>query len=680
MHTDEKISDRKVTMTSVEFRPVGSFTSPLLSTRSTRASKDGTVSASCILFLSELSSLFVCLTDGKIIVWEVDEKCEKTNKDSYKTLTDHKGDIRTMIFVASISEGVMLSGAADRCIKMWDVSNPRQGIHCVHSLHCHGGTILALESGPDVLLSTSTDGFLCIWRDQTPAKLLRYPAFSVCQKLTPDKSQLLTGVRSAKETWFLSLFVRKGEMLTICAGDSDGYVHILKSDMQGETFVVVWKEKIHDRGISRLIGVPMEAILFTLSYDQRFKRVDNGHVTFEESNRCGAVFTDISWDPMFQDVIVADDHGHVGIYNFYQESCVVWKDLVKETILMMHFESSLRRLLALSPHAVRVLELTRVKFQEITVHTNPVVSIVAVGPLLYTAAMDNTIRLWDADTLECVKVLREKRPEITAMVFLPCSNVVITGHENSDLKMWSLESSQDAALRTVSGASVHGNTISALTFISASELGSPRAREDLPATACEVVVAGSYDRQLSFWKVTKMSDGISMAKFERVFLAHEDEDEILAVIHSPAAKSIFSGGNAGIIRKWDQWGHAKLDSKLEGHEDAITCFAVGGTFLYSGSADRTVRIWDTSTGDALKTLTFHKVALQALLFLPDSGFVASCAFDGRVVLWDPQQERASSELQTEQREEFRCLAYIDLTRSILVGCESGKIVAFPLPI
>lgn len=99
-------------------------------------------------------------------------------------------------------------------------------------------------------------------------------------------------------------------------------------------------------------------------------------------------------------------------------------------------------------------------------------------------------------------------------------------------------------------------------------------------------------------------------------------------------------------RKLDQWGHAKLDSKLEGHEDAITCFAVGGTFLYSGSADRTVRIWDTSPGDALKTLTFHKVASQALLFLPDSGFVASCAFDGRVVLWDPQQERASSELQT----------------------------------
>merc|ERR1712218_540746 len=39
------------------------------------------------------------------------------------------------------------------------------------------------------------------------------------------------------------------------------------------------------------------------------------------------------------------------------------------------------------------------------------------------------------------------------------------------------------------------------------------------------------------------------------------------------------------------------------------------------------------------------------------------------------------ELQTyEQPEEFRSLAYVDLNRSILVGCESGKIIAFPLPV
>merc|ERR1712232_1023419 len=89
-------------------------------------------------------------------------------------------------------------------------------------------------------------------------------------------------------------------------------------------------------------------------------------------------------------------------------------------------------------------------------------------------------------------------------------------------------------------------------------------------TGFETLVAGSYDRQLSFWKVTLTSDGTSMAKFERAFLAHEDaDDEILAVCHSPMAQSIYTGGNSGIIRKWAFWGVKHLEDEYEGHTDAV---------------------------------------------------------------------------------------------------------------
>ena len=67
-------------------------------------------------------------------------------------------------------------------------------------------------------------------------------------------------------------------------------------------------------------------------------------------------------------------------------------------------------------------------------------SIASHGLVLYTASMDNSIRVFDSETLECIKVFKEKKEEISAMVYLPKANVIITGHENRDLKMWSLDS------------------------------------------------------------------------------------------------------------------------------------------------------------------------------------------------------------------------------------------------
>jgi len=687
-------------MTSIEFRPVCSYTSPLFSTQKStrRAARDGAVTTSTVLFVQQRGLLFVGLTDGKILCWETDSKLvERRSKDSKaRVLEEHKGDVRCMIFVEALCGGVMFTGAADRCIKMWDLSDPRTGIPCVQSLYGHGGTVLSLEYGSGTLLSSSTDGFLCVWRDSSPAKLLRFPAFAIRQKITPEPRNSQQGSRGPKETWFLSISMREGEAPSIFAGDSEGYVHIYKpdpvQDSEGDQlFLLVWKVKIHELGVSKIMTVPMESFLFTLSYDQKFKALDSltGQAIFQESNQCNCIFHSLAWDAASQDVIIADDKGNIGFYNLYVESWVVWKNVSDEQILHVHFEPAISRLLVLTPHTVQVMDVVRgVKFSELKEHTGPVVSMASrptpQGGLLYTASMDNTVRMWDTDTLECIKTLKEKKQEITAMVYLPRANVIITGHENSDLKMWSTDSGQEACLKTVTGQSVHTNTISALIWASIKYSNDDdQALDDAdPDAGFEALIAGSYDRQLSCWKVTLNIDGTAMAKFERVFEAHEDvDDEILAVGYSSISNSIFTGGNAGVIRKWSFWGVKVKEAELEGHEDAIICFAVDGHFLYSGSVDHTVRIWESSQGYELKVVQIHDVTVQALLVISDSGFVASCGGDGRVVFWDPQigKEEVTTLQTYEQPEEFRALAYVSLNGTILVGCESGKIISFPLP-
>ena len=53
---------------------------------------------------------------------------------------------------------------------------------------------------------------------------------------------------------------------------------------------------------------------------------------------------------------------------------------------------------------------------------------------------------------------------------------------------------------------VHENTISALILVN---VQGESAHEDPTGTGFELVVAASYDRQLSFWRVTLTSDGSS---------------------------------------------------------------------------------------------------------------------------------------------------------------------------
>mmetsp|Transcript_83169 Transcript_83169/g.239013 ORF Transcript_83169/g.239013 Transcript_83169/m.239013 type:complete len:749 (-) Transcript_83169:115-2361(-) len=691
-------------MTSIDFRPAGVFSSPLFSTQRSARRASNAAEASVALFVPQRNFLFLGLTDGKICCWETDKSATPPRgKDTAPTrvLDEHRGGIRCMIFVEDLCQGIMFTGSADRCIKMWDLSDPRISIPCVHSLHGHGGTVLALEYGSEMLLSSSSDGFLCIWKDQSPTKLLRFPAYSIRQKISPDPRAGPQGSRQPRESWFLSIAIRDGEVPSIFAGDSEGYVHIYKPDSgsegENQLFLLAWKKQIHELGISKILTVPMESFLITLAYDQKFKTLDSlsGQVVFEEFNQCGVIFNGLAWDPVCQDVVVADEKGNIGFYNLYTETCVVWKTISEEPIIQIHYEPAARRLLLLSAHVLRVFDVVRgVKFSELNEHEGPIVSMASrptpQGCLLYTASMDNTIRLWDADTLESIKCLKEKKYEITAMLYLPRANVIITGHENSDLKMWSVDCAVEASLRTISGQGAHTNTISALaSALVFPNLDDPAMGSNMGGTnrdkgsdGWETIIAGSYDRQLSFWKVTLTSDGSAMAKFERAFLAHDQpDDEVLAVAYSSVADAVFTGGNSGIIRKWASSGNKKLKAEFEGHEDAVTCFAVDANFLFSGSVDCSVCIWETSQGYQLKSVQMHNVAVQAVLVVPDSGHVVTCAFDGRLVVWDPQIGRPDvREVAVyEQPEEFRALAYVDMSRTILVGSETGRIITFPLP-
>src|SRR5271154_4444846 len=81
---------------------------------------------------------------------------------------------------------------------------------------------------------------------------------------------------------------------------------------------------------------------------------------------------------------------------------------------------------------------------------------------------------------------------------------------------------------------------------------------------------------------------------------------------------------------------SSLEQTLEGHSDSVysVAFSPDGSRLASGSNDRTVRVWNTATGQVKQTLKGHSNSVRSVAFSPDGSRLASGSDDRTVRVWN----------------------------------------------
>ena len=112
---------------------------------------------------------------------------------------------------------------------------------------------------------------------------------------------------------------------------------------------------------------------------------------------------------------------------------------------------------------------------------------------------------------------------------------------------------------------------------------------------------------------------------------------VYGVSFDPQGKILASCSKDKTVRLWDASTGAPVGSPLTGHERTVSCLAFkpgDPNILATGSADKTVKLWDTSTSACLSTMTGHQKPVCGVSFDPQGKTLASCSFDKTVRLWD----------------------------------------------
>jgi WD40 repeat protein len=285
------------------------------------------------------------------------------------------------------------------------------------------------------------------------------------------------------------------------------------------------------------------------------------------------------------------------------------------------------------------------------------------GERIATASADRTARIWDAASGEPITARLEHRDEVRDVEFSPDSRWVITASNDHTARIWDAATGQP-----ISPPLKHDSYVYRATFHPNGSLVAT-ASEDRTAriwNAYTGALIGSplkHDDRLSCvrfsndgrWLATASRDG--MARIWRIadnellggarvlsgsvaittghpaaILRHAGE--VREIAFSSDSRHIATASDDRTARVWDVATGEALTPPFK-HGDQIWCvaFSPDGRLVATGGKDRAARIWNSSTGEAVAPPLQHANNLRAIAFSPDGRWLATASSDHTARIW-----------------------------------------------
>ncbi|SHO76888.1 Similar to S.cerevisiae protein TAF5 (Subunit (90 kDa) of TFIID and SAGA complexes) [Malassezia sympodialis ATCC 42132] len=146
--------------------------------------------------------------------------------------------------------------------------------------------------------------------------------------------------------------------------------------------------------------------------------------------------------------------------------------------------------------------------------------------------------------------------------------------------------------------------------------------------------------------------------------------DVLDVQFAPDGQTIAAASADHTISLWETFGEHRNIGQLAGHKAAVTCLAwVPGSgaerLLLSGSADSTIVLWNSATGERVRRLRGHRGIVNSVACTRAGGRWASASDDGRVLFWAPDSRYPVASIELGYP--VTCVEFSDDGTQLFVG-------------